>query len=372
MPLPAQDVVGVLADNLRQRGSVLPIGARRALRWAKEQGLPRGGPTVLYTGMMYQLVPHIERLVSWEKYLDRPAVARHLGPARLGRLSRLARLANRHLNGLGLIGLLPVGTGEHDRVPSNVARLLRHAGISFGYLYEEDLYAGTLAWDLGAHEAVAAHARRVADIFARHGVREVITIDPHTTHMLRSVYPRLVPGYDVKVRSYLEVLAERGLSVTGHGPEPGASSHLQQPGAGGPRPGPTEVAAPAARQPQVSGDGGGPQQGRVTLHDSCAYARYEGVVQEPRRLLRSVGVKVVEPENSKERTWCCGGPAESLYPDKAAAVAAQRVSELGAVASECVTMCPICLVNLRKAAGGTVRFRDISDYLVEALDAATR
>ena len=29
-------------------------------------------------------------------------------------------------------------------------------------------------------------------------------------------------------------------------------------------------------------------------------------------------------------------------------------------------MCPICLVNLRKSADGTVRFRDISEYLVEA------
>jgi hypothetical protein len=30
-------------------------------------------------------------------------------------------------------------------------------------------------------------------------------------------------------------------------------------------------------------------------------------------------------------------------------------------------MCPICLVNLRKAANGTIRIRDISDRLVEAV-----
>ncbi len=28
-------------------------------------------------------------------------------------------------------------------------------------------------------------------------------------------------------------------------------------------------------------------------------------------------------------------------------------------------MCPICLVNLRKAANGTLRVRDISEYLRE-------
>jgi hypothetical protein len=38
---------------------------------------------------------------------------------------------------------------------------------------------------------------------------------------------------------------------------------------------------------------------------------------------------------------------------------------LVAVAPDCVTMCPICLVNLRKAADGTLRVRDISEYLRE-------
>ena len=32
-------------------------------------------------------------------------------------------------------------------------------------------------------------------------------------------------------------------------------------------------------------------------------------------------------------------------------------------------MCPICLVNLRKAATGTLRIRDISEYLGEAVTA---
>ena len=63
MPLALVDVVGILEDNLRRRGSVLPIPARRATRWARDLGIRRGGETVLYTGQMYQLIPYIERLV---------------------------------------------------------------------------------------------------------------------------------------------------------------------------------------------------------------------------------------------------------------------------------------------------------------------
>jgi Fe-S oxidoreductase len=316
MPLPVRDVIGILTDNLRLRGSVLPIPARRATGWARELDLPRGGETVLYTGMMYQLIPYIERLVDLEQ---------RLGDSPLARFSGVGRRVNRVVNGAALVARPRARErAEYDRVPTNIARLLQQAGVEFGYLYEDDLYSGALAHDFGADAVVAAHARRVAAIFRKHGVREVITIDPHTTTMLRSVYPKLVDDYDVRVRSYLEVLAERGLPV----------------------------------RTQLSGE--------VVLHDSCVYARYENVVSEPRELLAAAGLEVGEPANAGKLTWCCGGPAEALYPAKAAAVAATRVEQLHAVAPDCVTMCPICLVNLRKSANGTVRFRDISEYLVEA------
>jgi Fe-S oxidoreductase len=321
MPLALADVVGILEDNLRRRGSVVPIPARRATRWARDLGIRRGGQTVLYTGQIYQLIPYIERLVRLEQ---------RIGDSPLARLGGLARRANRLVDGVGLVARPSAAERrEYDRVPANVARLLRGAGVDFGYLYEDDLYSGALAYDLGADEAVAAHARRVARILREHGVRELITIDPHTTTMLRTVYPRLLEGFEVRVRSYLEVLAECGL----------------------------RAAAPLT--------------GEVVVHDSCVYARYEGITEEPRRLLAATGLIVGEPEHARTRTWCCGGPAEALFPATALAVARQRVAQLRAVAPVCVTMCPICLVNLGKAADEGLRLRDISDCLVEAVGPAS-
>ncbi len=322
MALPTKDVVGILSDNLRMRGSVLPISPRRATRWARELDLARGGRTVLYTGMMYQLIPYVEQLNRLQAHLASSSLSRYIG---------VARVANRAVRGFGMALVARPSAQERaelDRVPANVARLLRAAGVDFGYLYEDDLYSGALAYDLGSDEVVAGHARRVAAIFAKHGVHEVITIDPHTTTMLRSVFPKFVDGYDVQVRSYLEVLAERGR----HG-------------------------QPAGRL----------AQGDVVVHDSCVFARYEDVIEAPRQLLATAGVTVREPVQSRKLTWCCGGPAESLYPQKAAAVATQRVEQLRAVAPDCVTMCPICLVNLRKSANGTLTVRDISEYLAASL-----
>lgn len=316
MALPTGDVIGILADNLRLRGSVLPLSSGRATRWTQGLGLARGGETVLYTGQMYQLIPSIEGLVRAEQ---------RLGDSPLARLTGVGRRINRFVNVSAFMARPSKREREeYERVPRAVVQLLRDAGVEFGCLYEDDLYSGALAWDLGLDELVRGHARRVHELFRKHGVRRVITIDPHTTNMLRSVYPRLVAGYDVEVKSYLEVLAGR------------------------------------------NGHAAATDRGEVVLHDSCVFARYEDVVAEPRELLAGAGLTVLEPTHAGKLTWCCGGPAESLYPEKALATAQKRVAELRAVGPQAVTMCPLCLVNLTKAAEGTMSFRDISEVLLEA------
>lgn len=319
MPLATADTIAILADNLRLRRSVLPIPAASAVRWADGLGLRRGGSTVLYTGQMYQLIPYIERLVAMEERLGDSWLAGFVG---------FGRRVNRVLNLSGFMA--HPGAEErapYDRIPRNVALLLRRAGVEFGSLFEQDLYSGALIYDLGVDEVLRQHARRVYAVFQKYGVREAITIDPHTTNLLRSVYPSLIEGYDLTVRSYLEVLDARGF---------GPSRQLR---------------------------------GEVAIHDSCVYARSEGVVEAPRRLLQQTGITLREPAHSGLATWCCGGPAESLFPEIARGQARRRVEELRAVAGRGVTMCPLCYVNLQNAAQDAMQFEDISDYLLRACEA---
>jgi Fe-S oxidoreductase len=305
-----------LADNLRLRRSVLPISKRSATRWARGLDLPRGGETVLYTGMMYQLIPYIEGLVEKEK---------SFGDSFLARFTGLGRSINKIMS-VSAFMVRPSSKlrDEYNQVPIEVAALLRKAGVDFGYLYEDDLYSGALAYDLGTDETVAEHARKVYAMLKRRGVKTVITIDPHTTNMLRSVYPKFIPNYDIQARTYLEVLAERDLIPT-----------------------------------QALGD-------EVVLHDPCVFARYEGIVEQPRQLLAAAGVTVNEPARAGRMTWCCGGPVESLYPEKAEANAKKRVSQLREAGTEVVTMCPMCLINLGNAASDGMKFCDISHYLYRA------
>jgi Fe-S oxidoreductase len=212
------------------------------------------------------------------------------------------------------------------RIIRDIARLLQQAGVEFGYLYKKELYAGALAFDMGVDATFAAHARRVYDMLKENGVRSVITIDPHTTNMMRSVYPTIIDNYDLEVKSYLEVLA--------------AMDTLRP----------------------LNDVGGG-----ITIHDSCVYARYEDVVEEPRQLLTRAGYTVKEPKDNRNLTHCCGGPIESLFPKMAHQIGGKRVEQFKETNGRAVaTMCPICMATLQQAANGKLEIDDISSFLVKA------
>ena len=46
---------------------------------------------------------------------------------------------------------------------------------------------------------------------------------------------------------------------------------------------------------------------KITYHDPCYLGRYSGIYEEPRKILRKIGFKVVELEKNKQDSLCCGG-----------------------------------------------------------------
>jgi Fe-S oxidoreductase len=322
MPLPIGNVLGILADNLERRKGVVPLSPRKATAWAEGLDIPVGGETVIYTGQMYQLIPSINSMANWmAKFED----------SWLTRFFRVGRNINKAVN---LSWFMALGSWREQKAYNgllrNIAYLLRTAGEEFGYLYEQELYSGALLFDEGVDDIFTEQAYRVYRTFKSNGVKRVITVDPHTTNMLKSVYPRVIDSYNLEVKSYLEALVERDfVSIK-------------------------------------------PLDLDIVIHDPCVYARYEGVIDEPRHLLKNAGVRIHEPELSGKLTHCCGGPLESLFPNKAHAIGAKRVEQLADCSNQVATMCPICLANLKRAAGMTLEIKDISEYLFDACSTKSR
>lgn len=297
-----------IEGNLARTGD--PLGLRKVYwtRWAEGLGLPRQGATVLFTARMYQMLPYVVQATGLA------AAAQPVLPAlEVNALARMAELAGA-LAADPVLRLTAGGAREIRRrgetALKGIAAALGAAGIRPAYLGDREPYSGVLLYDLGLEDAVAPVARSVHQTLRLAGARTVVTTDPHTTFMLREVYPRLIPGFNLDVRHYLQVLASS--------------------------------TAPAAKRPAP----GLPK--KIVIHDSCVMTRDLDIVTPARTVLGRLGIEVAEPASSGRDTACCGGPVEYAFADLSHSISNIRARELADRGTDILVACPICLINLMK------------------------
>ena len=101
----------------------------------------------------------------------------------------------------------------------------------------------------------------------------------------------------------------------------------------------------------------------VTYHDSCHLGRHMDVFDEPRNAIESVA-DIVEMENSREDSLCCGagGGVKSAYPEIANQMAKSRLAQ--ARKTDCETLvvsCPFCKLNLEN---DEIEVLDLTEFLM--------
>ena len=90
-----------------------------------------------------------------------------------------------------------------------------------------------------------------------------------------------------------------------------------------------------------------------TYHDPCYLGRHNDLYDEPRAALDAIpGLKRVDMEKSRDRSFCCGGGGLMLFyePEEEQRMGVLRVQMAAqAGANVIVTACPFCLVNIEDA-----------------------
>jgi len=89
----------------------------------------------------------------------------------------------------------------------------------------------------------------------------------------------------------------------------------------------------------------------VTYHDPCHLSRHQGIVKEPRELLRLL--PGVEYRELPEADWCCGsaGSYALSHHELAMQILARKMENVRSTGAEIVvTACPACIMQLRYGA----------------------
>jgi Fe-S oxidoreductase len=119
-------------------------------------------------------------------------------------------------------------------------------------------------------------------------------------------------------------------------------------------------------------------QRKLTYHDPCFIGRWNGVYDEPRRVLNVINAgEVAEMSRNRNRSFCCGGGGGRVWMEENTGkrINNTRVEEaLSTGADAMAAACPFCITMFEdgiKAVEAQARFavEDISEILARALEA---
>jgi heterodisulfide reductase subunit D len=238
-------------------------------------------------------------------------------------------------------------------VAQTFVQILERANVDYGLLGEDEWCCGYplfLSGELNRAEEAIRH--NVAAIRAMEANQVVMTC-PSCFHFFRDTYPGRLEGEPVA---------------------PGSQRHSRGSPLGFEVRHATEFLADLLEAGRLPLSDEAPER-VVTYHDPCDLGRKGGVFEAPRRILaRLPGVTLVEMEENREGSHCCGGGGnlETFDPEMAKAVAARRIRQVtetgaGMVVSAC-QQCERTLFSAARAEGIRVRVKDIAEIVWEAME----
>jgi len=206
-------------------------------------------------------------------------------------------------------------TSYDDRMQSigrATARILADMGEDFGILGAAEKDSGHEVRRFGEEMLFMALRDHNTDAIKTAGVERIVTADPHAYNALKHDYKDVPP-----VEHISQVIAR-------------------------------EVKAGNIQFNRVE------DQDKVyAYHDPCYLGRHNQVYDDPRSVLDAIpGLKRVEMQRSRDRSFCCGGGGLMLFyePKEEQRMGVLRVrmaAEAGA--NVIVTACPFCMVNIEDA-----------------------
>ncbi len=221
-------------------------------------------------------------------------------------------------------------------VARSMVRLMQAAGVDFAVLGTEETCCGEPARRLGEEYLYQTLVQANVQAMSQYKFQKIVTECPHCLTTLQHEYPQFGGHYEVIHHTTLlnELIA-------------------------------------AGRLKPVK-----PLDKTIAYHDPCYLGRYSGVYDLPRELLQRIpGVKLVEMEQSRAKSFCCGGGGGGMWmeyePEQR--INLRRMDQIAAVKPDVAALaCPFCHEMLEDAAKmrgleETMGVQDIAQLIEAAL-----
>lgn len=212
------------------------------------------------------------------------------------------------------VGCAPSTDPRAQKTARALASVLNAAGVNFAVLGQREQCTGDSARRAGNEYLFFELASANVETLNEVAPKRILTTCPHCMHTLENEYPQFDGHYAVVHHTvFIDELIQAGrLKLT--------EGTLE----------------------------------RLTYHDPCYLGRQNGILIEPRQVLRSVSEDFVEMEQSGQTSFCCGAGGAQMWKEEEEGrtrVSAERIRQAKETGADTVALgCPFCMVMLTDAA----------------------
>lgn len=211
----------------------------------------------------------------------------------------------------------------------NYRRILRRLGGDFIELFDLEACCGSPALAAGYPEDFNKLAEKNLKVFKEHSIAKIITNCPACFKIFNVDYPQVLGKvWDIEAEHIVQTIAKA----------------IKE--------GKLKIAKSDSKK--IS-----------TYHDPCHLGRLMNIYNEPRDVLKELGVGIKEMARSKNYALCCGGGGgvKSNYPGLANKIAKERLNLAKEINAEClVTSCPLCYLQLKENSG-EIEVKEIGEMI---------
>ena len=194
-----------------------------------------------------------------------------------------------------------------QKIASSMAEVLNAVGLNWAVLGSRERCTGDSARRAGNEYLFSQIASENVQTLNAVSPKIIVTTCPHCFHTIGNEYPQFGGNYEVKHHTeFINELIKAGKL-----------------------------------------DGPATSNGPITYHDPCYLGRHNGVYDQPRQVIQSMGFKLSEPSRTRSNSFCCGAGGAQFWKEEehgTERVSTNRYRELRETGAKTVaTGCPFCM-----------------------------